>query len=97
MRAAQLKSGHRRTFAGSKISESSQRKSVNHPLISCLSKGADGRPWFVAPLTFVITVLDLLPDGQIVVGGAKGSDLAAQINSASGKPRTAASIKILVQ
>jgi hypothetical protein len=80
MRAAQLKAGIGELLQDRKF-QNAAREFCNHPLISCLSKGADGRPSYIAPRTFVITVLDLLRDGQIVVGGAKGSDLAAQIDS----------------
>src|SRR5580698_3166067 len=78
MRAAQLKAGIGELLQDRKF-QNAAREFCNHPLISCLSKGADGQPSYIAPRTFVITVLDLLRDGQIVVGGAKGSDLAAQI------------------
>lgn len=47
--------------------ENAAKEFCNHPLISCLSKGADGRPSYIAPRTFVTTVLDLLQEGQIVV------------------------------
>jgi hypothetical protein len=80
MRAAQLKAGIGELLQDRKF-QNAAREFCNHPLISCLSKGADGQPSYIAPRTFVITVLDLLRDGQIVVGGAKGSDLAAQIDS----------------
>jgi hypothetical protein len=78
MRAAQLKAGIGELLQDRKF-QNAAKEFCNHPLISCLSKGADGQPSYIAPRTFVITVLDLLREGQIVVGGATGSDLAAQI------------------
>ena len=78
MRAAQLRAGLGELLQDRKF-QNAAKEFCNHPLISCLSKGADGQPSYIAPGIFVITVLDLLREGQIVVGGAKGSDLAAQI------------------
>jgi cell division septation protein DedD len=78
MRAAQLKAGIGELLQDRKF-QNAAKEFCNHPLISCLSKGAGGQPSYIAPRTFVITVLDLLREGQIVVDGAKGSDLAAQI------------------
>jgi cell division septation protein DedD len=79
MRAAQLRAGIGELLQDRKF-QNAAKEFCNHPLISCLSKGADGQPAYIAPRTFVITVLDLLREGQIVMGGAKGSDLAAQID-----------------
>jgi len=78
MRAQQLKAGigellQDRNFANA------AKEFCNHPLISCLSKGANGNPSYIAPRTFVITLLDLLREGQIIVDNTKSTELAAQI------------------
>ena len=92
MRAAQLRAGLGELLQDRKF-QNAAKEFCNHPLISCLSKGADGQPSYIAPGTFVITVLDLLREGQIVVGGAKGSDLAAQTAGIQ-NPELAASIEL---
>ena len=78
MRAAQLKAGIGELLQDRKF-QNAAKEFCNHPLISCLSKGADGKPSYIAPRTFVISVLDLLREGQIVVNNIKGADLATQI------------------
>lgn len=78
MRAVQLKAGIGELLQDRKF-QNAAKEFCNHPLISCLSKGAAGQPSYIAPRTFVITVLDLLREGQIVADNIKGTDLAAQI------------------
>jgi hypothetical protein len=78
MRAAQLKAGIGELLQDREF-ENAAKEFCAHPLISCLSKGADGRPSYIASRTFVTTVIDLVRNGQIVANNIKGADLATQI------------------
>ena len=58
----------------------------DHPLISSLSKGAEGRPSYIAARTFVMTLLDLVRKGEIIAGNVSAADLEAQIAKIENEP-----------
>jgi hypothetical protein len=78
MRAKQLKQGIGELLQDRKF-ENAAKEFSRHPLISSLSKGANGSPSYIAPGSFVITLLDLLRDGKIATDNVKSADLGAQI------------------
>jgi hypothetical protein len=58
----------------------------DHPLISGLYKGKDGRPSYIAARTFVMTLLDLVRKGEIIAGNVSGTDLETQIAKIENEP-----------